>query len=190
MKIILKILFLLLIISGCEKEPLLPPCDPTQYNNDTTTYVKSHLLDGVWKVMGGTMYMENLDTGEEEEIFLFSNGPVGSLRYDGSMYDFETLVRHRTTWTFNFPENTPDMGTFFLNGDSIYPYSLSVTENNLTVCEHISGQYIMLGGSSRPINYEVVDHHNKIINIYVQETYANINGYNYYYYSKLRFKKL
>ena len=79
---------------------------------------------------------------------------------------------------------------FFLNGDSIYPYSLYVMENNLTVCEHISGQYLMLGGSSRPINYEVIDHHNKIINIYVQETYANINGYNYYYYSKLRFKKL
>jgi len=190
MKTILKILFLLLIISGCEKEPLLPPCGPTQYNDDTTTHVETNLLDGEWEVISGTMYMENLDTGEEEEIFIFSNGPTGSLRYDGSMYDFETLVRNQTTWTFNFPENTPGMGTFFLNTDSIYPYSLSVTENNLTVCEHISGQYLMLGGSSRPINYEVIDHHNKIINIYVQETYTNINGYNYYYYSKLRFKKL
>ena len=101
MKTILKILFLLLIISGCEKEPLLPPCGPTQYNDDVTTHVETNLLDGEWEVISGTMYMENLDTGEEEEIFIFSNGPTGSLRYDGSMYDFETLVRNQTTWTFN-----------------------------------------------------------------------------------------
>jgi len=190
MKTTLKILALLLILSSCEKEPLLPPCAPDQYNTNTTTNVKTNLLDGQWEIITGTMYMENLDTGEEEEVFIFSNGPTGSLRHDGSMYDFETLVRYRTTWTFNFPENTPGMGTFFLNSDSINPYSLSVTENNLTVCEHVSGQYIMLGGSSRPINYEVVDHNNKIINFYVQETYVNINGYNYRYYSKLRFKKI
>jgi|TARA_R110000744_G_scaffold40589_3_gene92104 hypothetical protein len=190
MKTIIKLLLLLLTITGCEKDMMYPPCKPTQYTDDTTSYVKTHILDGTWEVRWGKMYMENLDTGEEEEIFLFNSGPIGSLRYEGSMYSFETVIRYQTTWTFNFPENTPDMGTFFLNGDSIHPYSLYITENNLTICEHLSGQYILLGGSSRPLTYEILDYNNKIVNFYVQETYTHINGYNYRYYSKLRLKKL
>ena len=177
-------------MSGCKKEIMYPPCTPTEYSDNSTDYSNIHLLDGSWRLTWGVMYMENLDTGEEEEVFLFNGDPVSSLRYEGSMYNFETLVRYETIWTFNFPEEVPGMGTFCLDNDSIQPYNLYVTENNLTVCEHISGQYTLLGGSSRPMRYEVLDNLNEIINFYVQETYTNINGYNYRYYSKLRFKKL
>ena len=95
MKTIIKILFLLLILSGCEKEPLLPPCNPTQYTNDTT-HIKTHLLDGKWKVMSGTIYMENLDTGEEEEIFIFSN----AIFTGTTIYFFAYCYRTNNTFYF------------------------------------------------------------------------------------------
>ena len=173
------------MLVSCVKETIYPPCTttyPTVQNNGN--YVDSHFLEGCW-------VLRNLDTEESEEIFLFSTGPNSSLRYDGiSLFPFENITRHQTTWCFEFPENIPGNGSFTIDGDSIYPYGLSVTSNNITITEDVSGNYQLLGGSSRPIHYEVVSVENKIINIYVQETYENIYGYNYYYFSKLRFKKL
>lgn len=180
-----------LVLSSCVKEPMYPPCTtvyPTTQNNGN--YVETNFLDGCWVLQSGTMYVQNLDTDESSEIFLFGSGTVSSLRYDGtSLFSIETLVRYQTTWCFNFPENVPGTGSFTLNGDSIYPYGLNVTTNNITVTEDVSGNYQLLGGSARPINYEVVNLENKVINIYIQETYENIDGYNYYYFSKLKFQK-
>tara|TARA_R110000824_G_scaffold56365_2_gene154370 strand:- start:709 stop:1287 length:579 start_codon:yes stop_codon:yes gene_type:complete len=192
MKNLTKILFLMLVLVSCTKEPLYIPCTttyPTTQNNGGEVSVD--FLEGCWVLRKGTMYVQNLDTEETSEVFLFNSGPNSSLRYDGvSLYNFENLVRYETTWCFDFPENVPGAGVFKLDGDSIHPYGLNVTENNITITEHISGTYSLLGGSARPINYEIVNKQNKIINIYVQETYENIYGYNYYYFSKLTFKKL
>ena len=182
----------MLILVSCVKEQVYPPCTttyPTTQNNGGQTHVD--FLNGCWSLVKGTMYVQNLDTEETSEEFLFDSGVQSSLRYDGiSLYDIESLVRYETVWCFEFPKNIPGNGVFTLNGDSIYPYGLSVTNNNITITEDISGTYSLLGGSSRPIQYEVVNIENKIINIYVQETYENIDGYNYYYFTKLRFKKL
>jgi len=182
----------MLVLVSCVKEQVYPPCTttyPTTQNNGGQTHVD--FLNGCWSLVKGTMYVQNLDTEETSEEFLFDSGVQSSLRYDGiSLYDIESLVRYETVWCFEFPQNIPGNGVFTLNGDSIYPYGLSVTNNNITITEDISGTYSLLGGSSRPIQYEVVNIENKIINIYVQETYENIGGYNYYYFTKLRFKKL
>jgi len=192
MKNLTKILLLILVLVSCTKEPMYIPCTttyPTTQNNGE--YVHTNFLEGCWKLIGGTMYIENLDTEETSEQFLFDSGVQSSLRYDGiSLYSIETLVRYETVWCFDFPKDVPGAGTFTLNSDSIYPYGLYVTNNNITITEDVSGTYSLLGGSSRPIQYEIVNKQNKIINIYVQETYENIYGYNYYYFSKLRFKKL
>jgi len=59
----------------------------------------------------------------------------------------------------------------------------------MTITEPLVGSYLLLGGSGRPILYEILDFENKIIMIHVQESYENINGYNCRYYSKLKFKK-
>jgi len=184
-------LLLLLILCSCEKEYPLIECD----NNYPTTQgvvIDNQLdfIEGDWLLVDGTMYMENLDINDSYEISHFINGPKGSLRYGGSMYLFEDLDKHRTVWTLSFPENVPGVGEFMVNYDSTYTYGLNVTENNLTVTETITGSYLLLGGSSRPIQYEVLDEDNKIINIYVQESYENINGYNFRYHSKLKFVQL
>ena len=64
-----------------------------------------------------------------------------------------------------------------------------MTSNNVTVTEPLIGSYLLLGGSARPIMYDIVDLKNKIIMVKIQETYENIDGYNYRYHSKLKFKK-
>tara|TARA_R110000823_G_scaffold257005_3_gene378813 strand:- start:6741 stop:7145 length:405 start_codon:yes stop_codon:yes gene_type:complete len=133
--------------------------------------------------------MENLETGESSELFHFQYSDTSSLRYDGSMYEFEDIIKKNTTWCFDFPLGIPGVGNFILNSDSLYPYGLSVTSNNITVTEPLIGSYLLLGGSSRPLLYEIVSLENEIVNFYVQETYENIDGYNHRYYSKLKFKK-
>jgi|TARA_B110000977_G_scaffold201859_1_gene299441 hypothetical protein len=192
MKNLIKILSFFLILSSCVKETIYPPCTttyPTTQNNGE--YVETNFLDGCWVLQSGTMYIQNLDTEESSEVFLFGSGTVNSLRYDGtSLFTIETITRYQTTWCFDFPENIPGSGSFTLDGDSIYPYGLNVTTNNITVTEDVSGNYQLIGGSARPINYEVVNLENKVINIYIQETYENIDGYNCYYFSKLKFQKL
>ena len=192
MKNLIKILSFFLILSSCVKETIYPPCTttyPTTQNNGE--YVETNFLDGCWVLQSGTMYIQNLDAQESSEVFLFGSGTVNSLRYDGtSLFTIETITRYQTTWCFDFPENIPGSGSFTLDGDSIYPYGLNVTTNNITVTEDVSGNYQLIGGSARPINYEVVNLENKVINIYIQETYENIDGYNCYYFSKLKFQKL
>ena len=182
----------MLVFVSCVKEPVYPPCTtnyPTTQNNGE--YSGVDFLDGCWTLMGGTMYVENLDTDETDELFLFSVDNESSLRYDGiPLYSIESLFRYETTWCFNFPSSTPGNGSFTLDGDTVQPYGLNVTSNNITVTEDVSGRYQLLGGSAKPINYEIVSVDNKVINIYIQETYENIDGYNYYYFSKLKFKKL
>lgn len=189
MKNIIKLLCCLLLVS-CETEPLYIPCN-TQYptNQNPTSYVDVNFLDGCWNLLGGELYMENLETGESTELLHFQYSDTSSLRYNGSMYEFEDIIKKNTSWCFDFPVNVPGMGSFVLNSDSLYPYGLSVTSNNITITEPLVGSYLLLGGSSRPLVYEIISLENKIVNFYVQETYENIDGYNCRYYSKLKFKK-
>ena len=135
------------------------------------------------------MYLTNLDFDVTDTLFLFSNTTTSSLRYGGSYYEFEDITLNNTKWLFDYPENTPGIGYFILDGDSINPYGLNVTTNNLTVLENMVGPQQM-GGSSRPIHYEMVNPQKTIVFIEVQHTYENINGFNSYYYTKLKFKKL
>ncbi len=189
MKNIIKLLCVLLLVS-CEKETFYIPCDnpqpttqnPTQPNNE-------EFIDGCWLLKGGKMYMENLETLEVTELPHFMMGDTSSLRYGNPMYEFEVVIRNSTSWCFNLPQNIPGMGDFVLSGDSLTPYGLSVTGSNITVTEPLGGGYLLLGGSGRPILYEVVDFGENIIMVYVQESYENIDGYNCKYYSKLKFKK-
>jgi len=190
MKNLIKLLCVLLLTVSCETEPLYIPCT-TQYptTQNTISYVDINFIEGCWELLGGKLYMENLETGESTELFHFQYSDTSSLRYNGSMYEFEDIIKNNTFWCFDFPVNVPGMGNFILNNDTVTPYGLSVTENNLTVTEPLVGQYLLLGGSGRPLLYEIVNLEHRVVNFYVQETYENIDGYNYRYYSKLKFKK-
>ena len=63
---------------------MYPPCTtvyPTTQNNGN--YVETNFLDGCWVLQSGTMYVQNLDTDENNEVFLFGGGETSSLRYGG-----------------------------------------------------------------------------------------------------------
>ena len=105
------------------------------------------------------------------------------------MYEFEELIKNYTNWCFHLPLSIPGMGDFVLNNDTLQPYGLSTTVNNMTITEPLVGSYLLLGGSGRPVLYEILDYDDEIIMVTIQESYENIHGYNHRYYSKLKFKK-
>ena len=188
-----KLLYILLIFlcCSCEKNYPLIDCNaeyPT--TQDTTSIIEIEFLDGDWLLMSGKMVMENLDLNTSSTQFHFSSGPTSSLRYGSPMYDFESIVRYETIWTFDFPTSVPGVGEFVLNYDTLTPYGLNVSDSYLTIIEPVVGPQLLLGGSSRPITIKLIDYDNKIINLIVQEAYQQINDYDYRYYSILTFKKI
>tara|TARA_R100000664_G_C2701226_1_gene101454 strand:- start:135 stop:707 length:573 start_codon:yes stop_codon:yes gene_type:complete len=190
MKKLLNLLILIICFTSCEKETFYIECTETYpTTQDTTSFVPSGELEGEWVLKNATMYITNLDFDFVDSVYLFDTTNTSSLRYGGSYYEFEDIVLDDTRWLFDYPENTPGIGYFILNGDSITPYGLNVTSNNLTVIENMIGPQ-QLGGSSRPIHYKMINVHNTLVEIEVQHSYENIDGFNCYYYTKLKFKKL
>jgi hypothetical protein len=144
---------------------------------------------GEWVLIGGNMYLENLETGETTVIPHFGGSTtVSSLRYEGSLYDIEDLVVNTTTWTFIAPPSIPNTGEFWLNNDSANPYGLNLTSSNMTIVENSTGTQ-KLGGSARPLSAYSNGIPNQA-NFYIQETYTSINGANYKYYNELTFEKI
>ena len=189
MKKLLKLLCVILLVS-CEKEPFYIPCDTTYpTTQNPTSVLNENFIEGCWLLKTGKMYVENLETLEINELPHFNTSDTSSLRYGGDMYEFEQIIKNTTSWCFDFPTNIPGMGDFILNGDTLFPYGLSVTSSNITITEPLVGGYLLLGGSGRPVLYEIIDFESQVIMVYIQESYENINGYNCKYYSKLKFKK-
>jgi len=189
MKKLLNLFILLATLTSCEKEMFYIECDNTYpTTQDTTSFIPVGELEGEWLLKDAIMYVTNLDMDITDSILLFVSSTTNSLRYGGSYYDFEDISKDETTWLFNYPQNTPGVGLFILDGDSISPYGLNVTYNNITVLENMVGPQQM-GGSSRPIHYKMLNLQNTLVSMEVQHSYENINGYNSYYYTKLKFKK-
>tara|TARA_R110000824_G_scaffold4236_6_gene20182 strand:- start:474 stop:1046 length:573 start_codon:yes stop_codon:yes gene_type:complete len=189
MKKLLNLFIFLITLSSCEKEIFYIECDTTYpTTQDSASFIPLGELEGKWLLKDAVMYVTNLDINVTDSIFLFMSSTTNSLRYGGSYYEFEDVSLDETTWLFNYPPNTPGIGSFILDGDSITPYGLNVTHNNITVLENMLGPQQM-GGASRPIHYKMLNPQNTLVLIEVQHTYENINGYNSYYYTKLKFKK-
>ena len=193
---IIKLILILLVFSSCQKENFVPlPQEPV-----TTTQTNSHIHNqncftiwGDWKLVDAKMYLVNLETGEEwvDSQFGYNDG-LGSLRYGAPMYELEVLEKNKTVWEFNKPNNIPGVGEFVLNDDTLDVYGLNVTNSNYTIIESPTTNNtndLLLGGSARNIS-PTFNNKCKTMEITIQEVYENINGYNHYYYSILKFKKL
>lgn len=192
---IIKLLILILIFSSCEKEPFEPiPPKPV-----TTTHTNTHshnqdcfTIWGDWKLIDAKMYLTNIETGEEWVENQFGYGDsIGSLRHTDPIYELELLEQNKTTWKFKRPINIPGISEFTLNNDTIDVYGLNVTNSNYSIIEHPTTNNVdnlLLGGSARNIT-PIFDDRCKTLEIIVQEVYENINGYNHYYYTILKFKK-
>lgn len=186
------ILYLSLILSlslgftSCEKDEILEPSVSEPVKQEIRLY-------GKWLLVDGDMFMENMETHVKVKYSHFDGGKAeSSLRYEGSLYEIEDIVKNQTTWSFYEPPSVPNYGTFVLNSDTFNPYGFYVTKSNWTIVEHptATSQTTQMGGSARPIDSRVHDFNNKIITIIVQEGTTSINGYNYTYFSELYFRKI
>lgn len=176
-----------LVLVSCKKENLNPnPQIPTQVNQEIRLY-------GKWLLVGGSMYVENMETGEKTKYDHFGPGKTtSSLNYDGSVFAIEVLELNTTTWSFYEPPAVPGFGDFVLNGDIQHPYGFYVTKNNWTIMEHpqSTSSNTQMGGSSRPISASICNYSDSTVYFYVQEGYTSINNQNYTYISELKFKKI
>jgi len=179
-------LILSITFTSCQKQEVRPQIEIVE---EAGTIDETISVFGDWLLVGGTMYMENLETGEKTSYSHFdANKTVSSLRYSGWMYDIERLVVDSTTWSFVAPPNIPNTGEFYLNGNTTQPYGFHLTTSNMSIVENSTGPQQM-GGSARPISAYLNGVPNQA-NFYVQEAYESINGVNYKYFSELTFEKI
>ena len=158
-KIILGISLVIIFLFSCKKENISPSKVPTTIQKDSLS------LWGTWKVVGGSVFVSNLWTGEKTYYSHFGPGRTrSSLRLDGSIFPIEDITKDSTTYRFVRPLATnPSMGFFYLNNDEV-PYGLSVRSFNLSIIENPNGQVSpRMGGSARPISVTVKNYNTKII---------------------------
>jgi len=183
------IIYGLLIITlfSCKKEVITPVTQPATQQLDSLS------LNGEFILVSGKMYMESLEDGSKIVYNHFDSiKSRSSLRYDGSIIPFETIIKDTTTWSFYFPKTVPNIGKFVLNEDTLNPLGLNVTAHNLTIIESpdaITGS-TQLNGSARPLQIVLYNSKLKLIKVYVQEQYMSIGNSNYRAFNELVFKQI
>ena len=178
------LLVTLLILTSCEKEPLIPLVDPNSTNvtiiTDTTTVTpSSYNIEGTnWVLYSGRVYVENLTTGVSYYYDHFGpNKNTSDLDiFGGSESAIDELVRLQTQWYFS-------NGTFILNGNDYYDCTDYIA-NNDTV-------YNVIGvppyGSSRMVNVTSIG--DDRMTVLTNDRVESNDGDNYSYYSTLTFVK-
>lgn len=182
MKHIIVILILSMFIS-CKKET---PAVVTPVTKD----VRQLSLWGEFVVLDAQLYLDNHETGAKLVYNHFSSSKnVSSLRYDGSVFEIENIMKDVTVYSFYRPQ-TGNISTFLLNRDSSKVYGLNVTSSFSSIIENpTSGQQLM-GGSSRPFSGWTIDYDNKIVILHIEEVEASVGGYNCRYFTELRLRKI
>ncbi len=182
----------ILLFASCEKEQILPS-DTYNIDFSTPTSGPTITLWGKFKVISAVMYVDNKETGEKLIYNHFdSTKTVSSMRWGGSIYDIETIIKDSTTYSFYQPTSYPGYGKFVLNGDTTKHYAVYFVGQNRSIVEdpvHGMTQQL-IGGSARPFSGQTVDYTNKIVRMQIQEAYGSINGYNCKYWTELTLKKI
>lgn len=183
-------LILLVVLSltvSCKKENIQPNVKPE------VEQAQEIRIYGKWLLIGGSMYMTNMETNVKTKYDHFGpNKTISSLDYDGADIEFEIIELNVTTWSFYQPPSVPGFGEFVLNGDLVNPYGFYVTNNNWTIMEHpqSTASNMQMGGSSRPISATIHSYSDSIVCFYVQNGYTSIDNQNYSYFSELKFQKI
>ena len=189
------LLLILVILSfGCQKEYPYPSKEyknvlPTSGGYDTTKLVSRW---GKFVIIDAIMYVDNHETGETVKFNHFGlHKDESSLRWGGSIFDIETIVKDKTTYSF-WPTLTGGngMGRFVLNDDTTKYYMVNYMGQNTSIIEDpIHGQQ-NLGGSARPFFGKTISKADNIISIEIQHMEGSIYGYNCHYWTELKLKKI
>jgi hypothetical protein len=97
-KFLLIFLIASLVFTSCTKEEIKPI---NQRLEDAGTNEEGILIYGEWKLLSGKMYVHNLETNQNTVYDHFdATKTTSSLRYGGSQFEFDTIIKDSTTWTF------------------------------------------------------------------------------------------
>lgn len=193
MKQLLILIVFLVVLVSCQKEVIYPTdhytAIPSAGGYDTTNIVGSW---GKFLLIDAVMYVDNNETGAKMSFNHFGpNKEISSLRWGGSLFDIETIIKDITTYSFwNTPTGGNGMGKFVLNGDTSKYYMVNYMGSYSSIIEDpIHGQQ-NLGGSARPFTGYTISKSDMIVSIQIQEMEGNIGGYNCHYWTQLTFKKV
>lgn len=195
---ILIVAIVLVSLASCKKEYPYPSNDypkskPESYylwNNDTTNQIT---LWGKFLVIDAVMYVDNHETGQKTKYNHFdATKKVSSMRWGGSIFDIETIIKDSTTYSFYKPLNYPGNGKFVLNGDTSKHYAVNYMGWNKTIIEDpVYGMtQQLLGGSGRPFSGQLLNYDDKTVVMQIQEMEGSINGYNCRYWTQLTLRKV
>lgn len=185
MKNILILLSLIVCISliSCKKDDTTKPKLTVEEPKELSIY-------GEWLLIGGDMYMENMETHVKTSYHHFNTTKtVSSTRYEGSLFPIEIIENNKTTWAIYPPNMVPGNGVFILNSDTLNQYGFHVTTSNWTIIESPLTGKTQMGGGSRPISATIVDYDEKIGEFTIEEGTTSIKNQNYTYFNVLRLKK-
>jgi len=182
---------LVIALTSCKKEPIVYPSE--QYGATTVSYINDTgvCMWGEFLIIDAKMYINNHETGSKTVLNHFgTNKSRSSLRYGGSKFDIETIIKDTTTYSFHKPSFTPGYGIFLLNNDTSKHYSVYHTKHEQAIVEDPTHNEHNLGGSSRPFSGITIDKVNKIIVLHIQDMEGSINGYNCYYWTEITLKQI
>ena len=160
-------LLILLILSSCKK------------NNELNIF-------GKWILIDGTLYVDNMETGEKTQYQHFGPGKSRSQLsgFNKPTIPLEYLIKDTTTWEFK------RNGDFILNNNVDSPMFCNMMGSFWSIIEHPTSGITMLGGSARPFESYTYDYKKKIMIVLIQEQVGSKDGYNVSWKTHLFFRKL
>jgi len=181
---------LCLLLFSCRKKEIYPT-EQLPSNVPSINETKSINSWGKFLIIDAVMYVQNNETNEK---FVFNHfGPnkdTSSLRWGGSLFEIENIVKNKTTYSFWSPSSYPGIGLFVLNGDTSKHYVVQYNGPSRSIIENPFYNEQLIGGSARPFSGQTIDYDNKIIAIQIEEVEASINGSNCKYWTQLTLKKI
>ena len=183
---------------SCKKEYPYPSNDYPKGNpesdyiwdKDTTNKIT---LWGKFLIIDAVMYVDNHETGQKTKYNHFDNiKNISSMRWGGSMFDIETIIKDSTTFSFYRPIAQSKYGKFVLNGDTTKHYAVYFQGFNKSITEDpVYGMtQSVMGGSSRPFSGQLLNYNDKTVVIQIQEMEGSIDGYNCKYWTQLTLRKI
>jgi|ERR1035437_3196570 hypothetical protein len=192
--LIIKLVFLgafaTILLSSCKKQPIVYPTDQLPAHVPTLADFGGISRWGKFVLVASEKYVTNTTTGVKTKYDDFGSGSRSSLRWGGSQFDIETIIKDTTTWSFWKPVGYPGTGKFALNSDTTKFYLIQYNTDFTSIIEDPNHNQNNLGGSSRPFSGSTTNTHDSLVAIDVQTGYVTLNGDACEYFTELTFKKI
>ena len=178
-------------LASCKKEEPIYPTDELPANVPSLAAFTGISMWGEFIIIDAVMYYEDHETGDK---FVFNHfGPnkdTSSLRLGPPLFDIETIIRNRTSYSFYKPINNSHYGDFILNNDTTKHYEIYYMGMYMTIIEDPFEPQGLLAGSARPFSGQTISEADSTVAIQIQEMEGSLNGHNCHYWTQLKLKKI